>query len=295
MDEASKFWRTPQFLLELFVTSNLGVLAFDIYLAHSVNEFRRPAEYIPLIFSAVAPVILLTGLALRHRWGYYAAWRDLGYLVGWTSVIIGLAGVGFHLDSRFFYERTIESLTYAAPFAAPLAYTGLGFLLIMDRMVEAESEQWARWVVFFTLGGFFGNFVLCLTDHAENGFFRDVEWIPVISSAVAVGFLAVPIFMLVRRQFLELTAFVLIIQAAIGVLGFLYHLEANLRGPSGNIFHDIVYGAPPLAPLLFPNLVGLGFIGLWTLAAHVPEEESLAIVILRYVRRPRLRRIEPQP
>ena len=30
-----------------------------------------------------------------------------------------------HLDSQFFEARTIRSLTYAAPFAAPLAYTEL--------------------------------------------------------------------------------------------------------------------------------------------------------------------------
>ena len=42
-------------LLELFVASNLAVLAGDIVLAHSVNQFRRPEEYIPLYFSAGNP------------------------------------------------------------------------------------------------------------------------------------------------------------------------------------------------------------------------------------------------
>ena len=65
-----------------------------------------------------------------------------------------------HLDSPFFYERTLKSLTYSAPFAAPLAYTGLGFLLVMNRMVDSESMEWAQWVLLFTLGGFVGNFVL---------------------------------------------------------------------------------------------------------------------------------------
>ena len=32
-------------------------------------------------------------------------------------------------------------------------------------------------------------------------------------------------------------------------------------------------GAPPMAPLLFPNLVGLALIGLWALIPHVPETE----------------------
>ena len=76
-----------------------------------------------------------------------------------SSILIGLAGVLFHLESRFFLDRTLKSLTYAAPFAAPLAYTGLGFLLLMNRMVTPAAHEWARWVIFLALGGFFGNFV----------------------------------------------------------------------------------------------------------------------------------------
>ena len=56
------------------------------------------------------------------------------------------------------------------------------------------------------LGGFFGNFVLSLTDHAANGFFARTEWIPVISSAFATGFLLVPLSSPVTRRFLDLSA-----------------------------------------------------------------------------------------
>ena len=75
-------------------------------------------------------------LLLGERWGWAAVWRDVGHLVGWCAIAIGLVGVVLHLDSRFFHERTIKSLVYAAPFAAPLAYTGLGLLLVMNRMVD---------------------------------------------------------------------------------------------------------------------------------------------------------------
>jgi hypothetical protein len=66
------------------------------------------------------------------------------------------------------------------PFAAPLAYTGLGFLLIMNRMVVSDSIEWGQWVLLVALGGFIGNFVFSLTDHAENGFFYSIEWGPVL-------------------------------------------------------------------------------------------------------------------
>lgn len=253
----------PQIWIEAFAVLNVGVLAFDIYLAHSVNQFRNHAEYIPLIFSATAPLFLIVGLTLRYRWP--PVWKDLGYLVGWVAVLVGLTGVILHLESRFFYERTLQSLTYSAPFAAPLAYTGLGFLLIMNRMVDPESEEWGQWVLFLTLGGFVGNFVFSLADHAGNGFFHPLEWVPVVASAIAVGFLAVPLMMRVSRQYIELCAALLFLQAGVGFWGFFLHAAGNLRGPSVHPFDNFIYGAPPMAPLLFPNLMVLGLIGLWQL------------------------------
>jgi hypothetical protein len=41
-------------------------------------------------------------------------WRDIGHLIGWLAVIVGLAGVILHLDSQFFYERTIRVPTALA-------------------------------------------------------------------------------------------------------------------------------------------------------------------------------------
>lgn len=261
----------PELWVELFVTVNLAILAVDIVIAHSVNHFGKPAEYIPLYVSLVAPIVLFLLIALRWLGGFHSPWRDVGYLVGWLSILVGVGGVLYHLESRFFIDRTLKSLTYAAPFAAPLAYTGLGFLLLVNRMVAVRSAEWARWVLLLALGGFFGNFVLSLTDHASNGFFARTEWIPVISSAFANGFLIVPIIMQVNRRFLDLCAVMMIAQALVGILGFWFHLQANLIEPGHSLWEKLVNGAPPLAPLLFPNLVGLAFIGLWALVPHLEE------------------------
>src|SRR5256885_15456523 len=104
--ENDPLWKQPWFLVETFALANLAFRALDISLAHSVNGFRRSAEYVPLIFSAAAPVILLFGLFLRRRW--IASWRGLGYFVGWAAIVLGLTGVVLHLDSSFFYERTLR-------------------------------------------------------------------------------------------------------------------------------------------------------------------------------------------
>jgi hypothetical protein len=255
--------------LEGFVLVNLAFLSLDIWMAHSVNHFRNEAEYIPFYFSLAAAPLLLVGLVAGEVFGFRAAWRDLGYLVGWLSVLIGLTGVVLHLDSGFFEDRTIKNLVYAAPFAAPLAYTGLGLLLIMNRMVAADAEEWPRWVLLMALGGFLGNFVFSLTDHAQNGFFHPTEWIPVVSSALAVGFLLSPFVTPVGRGYLALCATVMLVQAVVGLLGFYLHTAANLHGASPNRWDNFIFGAPALAPLLFPNLVLLAAIGLWVLAKDV--------------------------
>jgi hypothetical protein len=273
MARANKWYLEPSLWLEVFVIVNLGFLSLDIYIAHSVNRFQHEAEYIPFWFSLAAPPLLLVGLLLGEGCGWTGVWRDLGYLVGWCAIAIGLVGVILHLDSRFFHERTIKSLVYAAPFAAPLAYTGLGLLLVMNRMVDRQSEEWPRWVLLMGLGGLVGNFVFSLTDHAQNGFYHKTEWIPVVSSALAVGFLLTIYITPVTRRFLALCAIVLVIQVAVGLLGFALHTRANLHGPSPDTFDNFVFGAPALAPMLFPNLALLCGIGLWVLRDQVPRSE----------------------
>ena len=179
--------------MEAFVLVNLAFLSVDIYLAHSVNQFRRWPEYVPLYFSLAAPVVLLVGLlageVLRLRvrpgatWAIWSAgprWR-----LGWSA---------WSCTWTADFSTIGPSKVWYTPRRSPprLAYTGLGLLLIMNRMVASESPEWPRWVLLLTLGGFFGNFLFSLTDHAQNGFFHWTEWIPVVSSAFAVGFLAAP-------------------------------------------------------------------------------------------------------
>ncbi|HYV38264.1 MAG TPA: hypothetical protein VE988_21455, partial [Gemmataceae bacterium] len=120
---ASNIIRSPRFWLDVFLFVNLAGLAPDIYLAHSYNNFRRPEEYVPLIFSLTAPVALLIGIVARELFSLNLVGRVLGHLVGWSAVGIGVAGTVLHLKSQFFHDLTLESLVYSAPFAAPLAYT----------------------------------------------------------------------------------------------------------------------------------------------------------------------------
>ena len=52
-------WRRRRWLvLELFVLANLAFLGVDIYVAHSINDFANPLEWVPLVFSVVATPLL---------------------------------------------------------------------------------------------------------------------------------------------------------------------------------------------------------------------------------------------
>jgi hypothetical protein len=77
----------------------------------------------------------------------------------------------------------------------------------------------------------------------------------------------------VTRRYLRFCAAVLAIDAGVGILGFALHTRANLEGPS-TFLNNIRYVTPPIAPLLFPTLVSLTFLGLWVLAPFLPPADS---------------------
>ena len=281
---ASSLWdRHKAAGLETFVLSNYAFLILDVYLAHSVNRFRHEGEWIPVGFSVAAVLVLTPALVLRLRERGQPFVRQSGLVVGYASIAVGLAGVAYHLDSQFFSQWTVQSLVYTAPFAAPVAYAGLGFLLLVNRTVPCRDTEWGQWVVLFALGGFVGNFVLSLCDHAMNGFFYATEWLPVFASALAVGFLGVA---LVERHggFLWIVVAVLALEALTGVVGLYFHLVADINGLSSSLFENFVHGAPVFAPLLFVDLVLLAMIGLWDMLSGQAHQTGPRSSRMRFLR-----------
>ena len=270
----------PVVIAEFFAVSNLGFLAMDILVAHSMNRFAHWAEWIPFVFSLVAPAVLISAMFIagevrpplqRPNETLTAAQRlsrGLGMLVGVFSIVVGVAGLLWHLESQFFEEQTLKNLVYAAPFVAPLAYSGIGLLILLNRMVPSETDEWARWVILLALGGWVGNFALSLTDHAQNSFFYWPEWIPVIASALAVGALSVAFVDYRNGVFLRVCVVLMAGQIVVGVAGWILHGIAVVESPMDRFWDRIVYSAPVFAPLLFADLAVLALIGLGTLAAR---------------------------
>ena len=249
-------------LLDIFITVNLAFLAIDVFVAHSVNAFAHTAEWIPFYFSLGASCLLvLTVFTPRKRW---KQWCRFG--IGWGAICIGIAGMLFHLNSHFFSDLTLKNLVYTAPFVAPLAFTGVGFLLIMNGMIDDTELEWSQWVVFMAGFGWCGNFILSVFDHAQNGFFNPSEWLPVFTSALAVGCLATLFFLPRHSYFLKFCVVVLGINFIVGIAGFFFHIGAGLQVAAVNRIDGFLYGAPVFAPLLFPNLSLLAMLGIWKLS-----------------------------
>jgi hypothetical protein len=283
-DESPAWWRDPAVLAELFLASNVGFLAVDILSAHAINSFAKPAEWIPVVFSVVAAgMIVLSWLVnggvkpvLKGRGGFrQAVARGMGYLVGWGAIVVGGAGLVYHLESQFFRDRTIASLVYTAPFVAPLAYSGLGLLAILNRKVDARTPEW---VVLLAMGGFAGNFVLCLADHAQNGFFHPAEWAGVVAGAFGVSTLAGVLAAPANRPMRGIGWGVMGMQVVVGMAGAGYHVAANLGKGMPAWWENFVFGAPAFAPLLFADLAGLGALGLYAMARAVPVEAEARAV-----------------
>ena len=92
----------------MFALGNLGFLTLR-YLSGALGERVSENRGInPAFFSALAPdrADCWSGTALCA--GKRCGCGPAGIVVGWAAVLVGLTGVILHLDSTFFYERTIR-------------------------------------------------------------------------------------------------------------------------------------------------------------------------------------------
>ncbi len=137
----SKWYSQPRLWLEAFIVVNIAFLSLDIWLAHSVNQFAHPAESIPFYFSAVAPPRPPGG---GSSWAKDSAtgppgatWATSSAGWRWPSEWPG------DLPPRKPLLRGADDQKphLRRPVRGPLAYTGLGLLLIVNRMVPDDTSE----------------------------------------------------------------------------------------------------------------------------------------------------------
>ena len=111
--------------------------------------------------------------------------------------------------------------------------------------------------------GLFGNFALCLLDHAQNGFWAPVEWGSV--AAGALGGLALCTAAASSEERPQERRFLWIVlgsMVATAALGATLHLRGLLEATGQPLLEKLQYGPPLFAPMLFADLAALGALGM---------------------------------
>ena len=233
------------------------------YLRRSFDERVRPLGGMDYRSSSrVPPPSLLVAAAVCRRRSATAAARNAAalathghsvqvaasaYFVGLCSIVVGIAGLLWHLNSQFFVEQTLKNLVYAAPFVAPLAYSGIGVLASaqphgsewlrrmaalgnpararrLDRKLRAQSGRSCAELVLLLAG--------VDSRHRERLGRRRSGWWPLstIEQRVPCGYA------------LALMA----IEIAVGVAGWALHLVAIAHSPMGTFWERAVFARPRL-------------------------------------------------
>ena len=84
-----------------------------------------------------------------------------------------------------------------------------------------------------------------LADHAGNGFFNALDWVPVVASAIAVGFLTVPLVTKVFRQYIDLCAAILMLEAEWASWDLYFMPREICAGRPYHALDDFIYGSRP--------------------------------------------------
>jgi hypothetical protein len=103
-----------------------------------------------------------------------------------------------------------------------------------------------------------------------------VQWSGVVVAAAAIGFFATVMILPDTRPLIGLAAWVVVSQVEVGLLGFFFHVRANLGLPAADLGDRFLYGAPAFAPLLFADLALLALLAFWALV-RVPTGRDEAV------------------
>lgn len=262
-------------LLMLFVGVNLLFTGIDVVLAHSINLYIPVYEWIPIIYFPLGSISCFM-IALKSK---PQKWQALIHIILMIiGVLVGIIGTAFHANAVLNPAGflTWSWVVFGSPILAPLAFSGISLLGLYAITEEVDGqpgvlnvpglvtfkapisrERHFLWLVGL---GFGASAITSIIDHAQYGY----SFYKLIAIVYGVFATSVVLYLSVSKQWTrgdELVYFWTMISAVvIGVLGFGFHLSADLAGTGAISLERILAFAPVLAPLLYSDLGMLGLL-----------------------------------
>lgn len=279
-------------LLLLFVGVNFFLVGIDVALAHAVNDFVPVYEWIPVFYAPLGVISSLL-VAVQSRPKKITAFLHIGLML--LGVVVGVLGTAFHGNAVLnpVQRLTWTWLVFGSPILAPLAFAGIALvgLYSITREVPEQPgmlqvpglgtfrapisrDRHFLWLVGL---GFAGSALTSIIDHAQYGY-TVYKLIPIVFGLFATS---VVISLAVSKRWTagdELVYFWTMITAIlVGILGFGFHLSADLAGTGQISLERILVFAPIMAPMLFSDLGLLGLIVVAQQSVHDTEADRRVV------------------
>ncbi len=262
-------------LLMLFVGINLMFTGIDVVLAHSINEFIPVYEWIPIFYFPLGSISCLLA-AFESKPRKWLALVHIGLMM--IGILVGVIGTAFHANAVLNPAGylTWSWIVFGSPILAPLAFAGISLLGLYAITEEVDGQPGMlnvpglgifkapisrdRHFLWLVGLGFGASAVTSIIDHAQYGY----SFYKMIAIVFGLFATTVVLYLSIAKEWTkgdELVYFWTMITAvAVGVLGFGFHLSADLGGTGAFSMERILAFAPVLAPLLFSDLGMLGLL-----------------------------------
>ncbi len=262
-------------MLLIFVGINLFFTGIDVALAHSINSFVPVYEWIPIYFFPLGAMscFVISFQTSPKKW---SALIHISLMV--VGILVGVIGTAFHMNAVLnpLGHLSWAWIVFGSPILAPLAFAGIS-LLGLYGITEEMSDQPGMlnvpgiglfhapisrdkhflWLVGL---GFGASAVTSIIDHAQYGY-NVYKLIAIVFGLFATS---VVLTIALSKEWTkrdELVYFWTMIAAiVVGVLGFGFHLSADLAGTGEISLERMLVFAPVFAPLLYSDLGMLGLI-----------------------------------
>ncbi len=262
-------------LLLMFVGFNLIFTGLDVALAHSINSFIPVYEWIPVYFAPLGAITSFI-VALQESPKKWASLLHIMFMS--IGILVGVIGTAFHAMAVLnpMGNLTWIWVVFGSPILAPLSFAGISLLGLYGITKDVENgngllevpgvgvfkapisrDKHFLWLVGL---GFGASAITSIIDHAQYGY-NFYKMIAIIFGLFATSVVTTLAVSKSWRRGDELVYFWTMIAAiAVGILGFGFHLSADLAGTGQISLERILAFAPIFAPLLFCDLGVLGLL-----------------------------------